>query len=82
VASSALLAGATAAAAQGIIVEDDAAIWEDPAIIADDADVAVIQRPFEPRVYGWTAVRPVDCGPFRYWDGVGCADAREAPPVE
>jgi hypothetical protein len=82
VASSALLAGATAVAAQEIFIEDDAAVVEEPAIVTDDADVAVIERPAGPRVYGWTALRPVDCGTFHYWDGAECADARDAPPVE
>lgn len=81
ISSCAFLAGATAAAAQEVIIEDDAAVVEAPDITVEDGDVAVIERPVGPRVYGWAA-RPADCGTFHYWDGDRCADARAAPPVE
>jgi hypothetical protein len=77
----ALLASATAASAQEVIIENDAAVVEEP-LIVDDGDIAVIERPAAPRVYGWTALRPIDCGTFRYWNGVRCADARFDPPVD
>ncbi len=73
----AMLTGA--ASAQDVIIEDDAAVIEEPAPIEDDATVAVT-RPIGPRVYGWPA-RPADCGTFRYWNGVRCVDARDNPPV-
>lgn len=50
-------------------------------------DVVVTRRP---RVYGYRAevdtpdvevrVRPANCGLYRYWNGVRCADARVNPP--
>jgi hypothetical protein len=35
------------------------------------------------RVYGWSALRPADCGTFRYWDGDRCIDARfDSPAID
>ena len=33
-----------------------------------------------PRVYGWSLIRPANCGTFKYWNGEYCADARYDPP--
>ena len=74
VAAFATMGFATFAHAQDVIVEGDAPIVEQA-----PADEAVIRAP-GPRVYGWT-MRPADCGTFRYWDGLRCADARDKPPV-
>jgi len=36
---------------------------------------------YAPPVYGWIAPPPPSsCGVYRYWDGEGCADARDDPP--
>ncbi len=64
---------ATAASAQDAVIENDSAL-------ADDGTV-VVDRPVAPRVYGLTALRPIDCGTFHYWNGERCADARYDPPV-
>ncbi len=57
-----------------------AASAQDVAAVADDGTV-VVDRPVAPRVYGWTTLRPIDCGTFHYWNGERCADARFDPPV-
>jgi hypothetical protein len=79
-----LLVAAVAAAgfvstahAQDVIVEGDAPIVEQ---VPADEELTIHERVPGPRVYGWT-LRPADCGTFRYWDGVRCADARNEPPV-
>lgn len=67
-----------AAHAQDVIVEGDTPIVEQaPA----DGTVIIGDPAPGPRVYGW-AMRPIDCGTFRYWNGIRCADARDEPPVE
>lgn len=63
--------------AQDVVIEGDAPIVEQ---VPSDEAVIVEDSPRRPRVYGW-AMRPVDCGTFRYWNGVRCADARDEPPV-
>jgi hypothetical protein len=63
--------------AQDVVVEGDAPIVEQAP--ADEAIIIPETAP-GPRVYGW-AMRPADCGTFRYWNGERCADAREEPPV-
>lgn len=35
-----------------------------------------------PQVYGWAAMRPVNCGTFKYWNGDYCADARYDSPED
>jgi hypothetical protein len=72
----ATLSIAAAAHAQEVIIEGDAPVVDQ--VPADDA-VALSDAP-GPRVYGW-AMRPADCGTFRYWNGERCADARDEPPV-
>lgn len=52
--------------------EDSYAIQE--AAPPDDSAVG-------PRVYGWAALRPPDCGTFKYWNRDYCADARIEPPA-
>ena len=77
IASLAVWGFATVAHAQDVIIEDDATAVEqapaDETVVVPDSDPG-------PRVYGW-ALRPADCGTFRYWDGTRCADARDEPPV-
>lgn len=57
-------------AQEAYVVEDDDYI---------DAPEPAVQ-PLGPRVYGWTAAPPSDCGTFKYWNGEYCADARFEPP--
>jgi hypothetical protein len=73
----AAMGAANVAQAQDVVIEGDAPIVEQTP--ADDAVIVPKNAP-GPRVYGWT-LRPADCGTFRYWDGVRCADARDEPPV-
>lgn len=68
---------ASVAQAQDVVIEGEAPVVEQAP--ADDA-VIVHETAPGPRVYGWT-LRPADCGTFRYWNGVRCADARDEPPV-
>jgi hypothetical protein len=68
---------ASVAQAQDVVIEGDVPVVEQAP--ADDA-VIVRETAPGPRVYGWT-LRPADCGTFRYWDGVRCADARDEPPI-
>ena len=77
VAACATIGSATVAYAQDVVIEGDA-----PVVEQAPADEAVIIRENAPgpRIYGWT-MRPADCGTFRYWDGLRCADARDKPPV-
>ena len=66
------------ALAQDVYIEDSAPAdryYADEAIEPSHETVIV-----GPRVYGWTAVRPDDCGTFKYWNGEYCADARFEPP--
>lgn len=49
---------------------------DDPVVVEDHAEGIVVG----PRVYGWSAERPENCGTFRYWNGEVCADARFDPP--
>jgi hypothetical protein len=77
VAAFATMGLATFAHAQDVVIEGDAPVVEQaPA----DESVIIREEAPGPRVYGWT-MRPADCGTFRYWDGVRCADARDEPPV-
>ena len=74
----ALAAMTRVGAAEEVIIGHDAYHYDyQPRYYARDLRV-----PLAPgaRVYGWTYVRPLDCGPFRYWDGTRCADARFEPP--
>ena len=66
---------ANLAQAQEVVIEGDAPVVEQAP--ADD-DVIISETTPGPRVYGWT-MRPADCGTFRYWNGVRCADARDEP---
>lgn len=63
--------------AQDVFIEGDAPVVEQAP--ADEALIIPENAP-GPRVYGWT-LRSADCGTFRYWNGVRCADARDEPPV-
>jgi hypothetical protein len=72
------------AAAQEVYVDDmdgydDETYVETPAL-EDDAPIAdgIVVGP---RVYGWSEIRPANCGTFRYWNGETCADARFDPPA-
>ena len=76
-AATAVMGFATLANAQDVYMEGDAAVVEQAP--TDDAVIMPEDAP-GPRVYGWT-LRPADCGTFRYWNGVRCADARDEPPV-
>ena len=77
VAAFATMGLATFAHAQDVVVEGDAPVVEQ----APAADSVIIRENAPgPRVYGWM-MRPADCGTFRYWNGVRCADARNEPPV-
>jgi hypothetical protein len=75
VAACATMGLATFAHAQDVIIEGDAPVVEQS--LAEDG--VTIREPGS-RVYGWMT-RPADCGTFRYWNGVRCADARDEPPV-
>lgn len=72
-----LSASAASAAAQEVIVEDEAASVDAPYDIDDDA---TSDLPVGPRVYGWSSA-PANCGTFKYWNGEYCADARFEPPA-
>ncbi len=61
-----------AASAQDAVIENDAALADDDTVIVDQPAA---------RVYGYTAIRPIDCGTFHYWNGERCADARYDPPA-
>jgi hypothetical protein len=63
---------ATVASAQDVFTDNEAAL-------ADDGTVIVNQP--APLVYGYTTIRPIDCGTFHYWNGERSADARFDPPV-
>jgi hypothetical protein len=67
----------TAAWAQGIIIEGDAPLPAPDAEVLIDEDADIIEHP--PAVYGWVDERPIDCGPFHYWDGADCVDLRGEP---
>jgi hypothetical protein len=77
VAAFATMGFATFAHAQDVVIEGDA-----PVVEQSPAEDGVILRENAPgpRVYGWM-MRPADCGTFRYWNGLRCADARDEPPV-
>jgi hypothetical protein len=78
------------ASAQEVYV-DDADVYDDdtyveaPAVVEEEP-VIVEEGPAAegvivgPRVYGWSEIRPANCGTFKYWDGETCADARFDPP--
>jgi hypothetical protein len=81
----ALAAGA--AAAQDVYVEETYAPEGAPyvdhrAYVAPEAEAPGIAVE-GPRVYGWhaEALRPENCGTFKYWNGEYCADARYEPPA-
>lgn len=64
-------------AATGVAVAQEAyVVEEDDYLEASEPD----DQPIGPRVYGWTAAPPSDCGTFKYWNGEYCADARFEPP--
>ena len=59
---------------------------------ADPDDDVVVTERRRPRAYGYNynpvieapdvvVIRPANCGQFRYWNGVRCADARVNPPA-
>jgi hypothetical protein len=75
----AIMSCAASSWAQDVVVEDDvpATAASEPDVIVED-DVRVVDRP---AVYGWSALRPADCGTFHYWNGERCVDARTEPPV-
>jgi hypothetical protein len=68
----------TLAHAQDVIIEGDPPSPNQSA--APEETLVIQERAPGPRVYGWT-MRPADCGTFRCWHGVRCADARDEPPV-
>lgn len=85
----------SSALAQGVIVDEDAGVAvvpppAGPPVALEDEDGPVIVEEYagpppvryEPPVYGWVAVRPDNCGTFRYWNGERCADARYNPPED
>lgn len=63
-----------AAAQDAYVVDDDDVYVESPEVYAEPGVVV------GPRVYGWTTLRPANCGTFKYWNGEYCADARFDPP--
>jgi hypothetical protein len=63
--------------AQDVVIDGEAVIVEQAPM---DESVIIRENAPGPRVYGWM-MRPADCGTFRYWNGVRCADARDEPPV-
>jgi hypothetical protein len=57
---------------EDLIVEDPG-----PAAAADaPANSKPVRDATAPTVYGWSAVRPVDCAAFSFWDGQRCVDTR------
>jgi hypothetical protein len=63
------------ARSEDLIVEDPG-----PAAASDaPTDSKPIQHGTSPAVYGWSAVRPVDCGAFSFWDGQRCVDTKTDP---
>lgn len=89
-----IAAGGASAQAQEVYVDDlddygDDTYVESPAYV-DTYETQVIEEvePAEdgivvgPRVYGWAAIRPANCGTFKYWNGDYCTDARYNPPDE
>jgi hypothetical protein len=90
-----ILAAVSAFAAGGAIAQDvyveEAAPIDEPyvdhrAYVAPEADVDADAPGIAvdgPRVYGWSAeaLRPENCGTFKYWNGEYCADARYEPPA-
>jgi hypothetical protein len=93
IAFAACVVAAGGASAQEVYVDetydDDADTYvEAPAYVDEPVVVEEVAPATEgiivggPRVYGWTALRPVNCGTFRYWNGEYCADARFDPPDE
>jgi hypothetical protein len=67
---------AASAFATGAMAQDAAT----DAATTDDRSV-MIDQPNASRVYGWSAMRPIDYGTFHYWNGERCADARVEPPT-
>ena len=56
-----------------------------PAVVEEDDGPVIVEEHeprYEPPVYGWVAVRPANCGTFKYWDGENCVDARYDPPPQ
>ena len=92
IAFAACVVAAGGASAQEVYVDeiydDEADTYvEEPAyvdepVIVEEAVPAAEGIIVGPRVYGWTALRPANCGTFRYWNGEYCADARFEPPDE
>ncbi len=79
--SSATLAlGAAGAQAQDAVIVDDEEVVVQERVVEPDDDVIVDDGEPGPRVYGWVAERPLDCGAYHYWDGSDCIDARAVPP--
>jgi hypothetical protein len=76
----AAVAGGAARAEEAIIPDNE------DAYVVDSPDPDALPPPdgfdYPTRVYGWTALRPLNCGTFRYWNGEYCADARTEPSRE
>ena len=80
IAFAASVLGLGSASAQEVYVEEETYVVEEPAFEeADPLEDGIIVGP---RVYGWEAVQPADCGTYMYWTGTYCADARDAPPID
>ena len=81
---------ASGAIAQEVYVEETETFEEAPYVDhreyveEPDMDAPGITVEDGTRVYGWSAeaLRPANCGTFKYWNGDYCADARYDPPVE
>ena len=92
VAIAACLLAAGSAAAQEVYVDEmddyDGGTYVEAPDIVDEVPVIVDDPVADgmvvgPRVYGWSEMRPANCGTFKYWDGETCADARfDPPPVD
>jgi hypothetical protein len=82
------------ALAQGVVVEryydEDTGVVvthpaEAPVVVEEDDGPVIVEEHvapparYEPPVYGWVAVRPQNCGTFKYWNGEDCVDARYDP---
>jgi hypothetical protein len=72
------VSASTLAHCEDLIVEDPG-----PAAAADAPPKSKpVRDATAPAVYGWSAVRPVDCAAFSFWDGQRCVDTRtEASPA-
>jgi hypothetical protein len=82
------VAQSTAVQAEEVFIPDDEDAYAVESPVGDDAYATEAPDPealppdefdYPAQVYGWIALRPANCGTFRYWNGEYCADARREP---